>query len=454
MAEILLKEVEVLFERQSRELRNVDVRISGRTIAAVGPGLRVPAGTRIIECRGKVALPGLVNTHHHFFQILTRCLPAGQNAKLFDWLNYHYRVWKHLDGEAFHAAARLAIAELLLTGCTTTADHLYLFPQDVTDDLIESEVIAARDLGIRFCATRGSMSRGQSSGGLSPDDAVESEDRILRHSEECIRRFHAASPLSMCQIHLAPCSPFNVTKELMIESAQLARKHHVRLHTHLAETQNEVDYCHEVYQCTPLELMEELGWLGDDVWFAHGIYFTTEEIRKLAASGTGIAHCPSSNMRLGSGAARVPELLEFGVPVGLAVDGSASNDSSDMLGELRQALLMNRMAYGSEAMSARQVIALATEGSARLLGRNEIGVLEPGRAADIALFDVEKLQYAGAADPVAALLFCGFDHRAWGVLVNGEFVVENGQLVRGDEFEIARAANAAARGVWKRAGVL
>ncbi len=454
MSGILLKGIEVLVECPGRELTGVDLLIEGRSIVQIGPNLPPPAGARVLNCQGKIALPGFVNSHHHFFQILTRCLRGAQDAPLFDWLTYHYPVWKQLDGESFYAAARLAIAELLLTGCTTTADHLYLFPQDVTDDLIGSEVQAARELGIRFAATRGSMSLGQSHGGLPPDDVIESDEKILQHSEACIRRYHDPSSLSMCQLHLAPCSPFNVSRELMIESAKLARAHGVRLHTHLAETRDEVEYCREHYQRTPLEFMEELGWLGNDVWFAHGIYFSVEEIEKLAATGTGIAHCPSSNMRLASGAARVPDLMEFGVPVGLAVDGSASNDSSDMLGELRQALLMNRFTYGAEAMTARQVIKLATEGSARILGRNEIGRLEPGRAADIALFDLEKMQYAGAADPVAALIFCGFDHRAWGVIVNGEVVVEEGRLTRADEHEIAYEANVKARELWKRAGVV
>ena len=454
MADILLRGIEVLVECPGRELRGVDLLIRDRRVHEIGTSLPVPLDTRVVDCRGKAALPGLVNTHHHFFQVLTRCLPGAQNAKLFDWLVYHYQVWRHLDAESFYAAARAAIAELLLTGCTTTSDHLYLFPRGITEDLIGSEVQAARELGIRFCPTRGSMSRGTSHGGLPPDEVVESDERILRQSEECIRKYHDASPLSMCQMHLAPCSPFNVTRELMLESVALARKHGVRLHTHLAETLDEVEYCRQQFQRTPLEFMEDLGWLGNDVWFAHGIYFSNEDIQKLAATGTGVAHCPSSNMRLGSGAARVPDLLEFGVPVGLAVDGSASNDSSDMLGELRNALLANRAAYGSEAMSARQVLKLATEGSARLLGRAEIGRLEPGYGADIALFDLEKLQYAGAADPVAALIFCGFDHRAWGVIVNGEFVVEEGRLVNADESEIARDANSTARGLWKRAGVI
>jgi cytosine/adenosine deaminase-related metal-dependent hydrolase len=454
MAEILLKNLELLLERSGRELKGVDVLINERRIAEIGPALPHALDTRVIDCRGKIGLPGLVNTHHHFFQILTRCLHGAQDAPLFEWLAYHYPIWKQLDAESFYAAARLAIAELLLTGCTTTADHLYLFPQDVTNDLIGSEVQAARELGIRLAATRGAMSLGKSHGGLPPDDVVESEEKILRHSEECIRRYHDPSPLSMCQVHLAPCSPFNVTRELMLESAKLARAQGVRLHTHLSETRDELDYCRAHYRCTPLELMEDVGWVGNDVWFAHGVYFSTEEIKRLAATGTGIAHCPSSNMRLASGIARVPDLIEFGVPVGLGVDGSASNDSSDMLGELRQALLLNRSAYGVEAMSARQVINMATEGSAKILGRNEIGSLEPGCAADIALFDLERLQYAGAADPVAALIFCGFDHRAWGVIVNGEIVVDDGKLTCADEREIAYEANVKARALWKRASVL
>ena len=313
---------------------------------------------------------------------------------------------------------------------------------------------AARELGIRYVGTRGSMTLGDSDGGLPPDDIIETDERVLRQSEEAILRWHDPAPFAMRQIHLAPCSPFNVTKGLMRDSALLARRHGVRLHTHLAETQDEIDFCREQYGRRPLELMDDLGWVADDVWFAHGVHFTDAELALLARAGCGIAHCPSSNMRLGSGAARIPEMLARGVPVGLAVDGSASNDASDMLGELRQALLLGRLAWGSDALTARQVLSLATEGSARVLGRRELGTLAIGQAADVALFELEHLGYAGAADPIAALLFCGYNHTAYTVIVNGAVVVEDGHLTCADETTIRRSAATHAQTLWHRAGVL
>jgi cytosine/adenosine deaminase-related metal-dependent hydrolase len=454
MADVVLKNLDAAFLSRKHEERHVDIHVSGNRIAAVGPNLTVPEKARTVDCRGKVALPGLINTHHHFFQILTRCLPEGQNEKLFEWLLYHYGVWKYVDAEMVDAATRLALAELLLTGCTTTSDHLYLFPPHVTEDLIGIQVMAARDLGIRYGGTRGSMTMGQSHGGLTPDDLIEDDDKVLASCEAVIQRWHDPDPFSMRQVHLAPCTPFNVTQRLLRETAVLARKYGVRLHTHLAETDDETKYCLREFHKRPLEFMEELGWTGPDVWFAHGIHFNDAELDKLSASGCSVAHCPSSNMRLGSGAARVPEMIKRGVGVGLAVDGSASNDSSDMLGELRQAMLLGRLAWGHDALTARQVISMATEGSARLLGRTEIGVLEIGKAADIALFDIDTLAYAGAADPIAALLFCGYNHTAWMVMVNGEIVVEKGRLVRGNEEQIKKFAVTQSRRLWQRAGVI
>ncbi|RPH92920.1 8-oxoguanine deaminase [candidate division KSB1 bacterium] len=452
MGSLLLRNVDALYQRSGVELHGADVLIRDREIAAIGANLSAPEA-RVFDCRGKVALPGLVNTHHHFFQTMTRCLPGAQNDKLFEWLVYHYKIWKYVRPETVEAATRLAMAELMLTGCTTTSDHQYLFPRGMGEDLMGLQVAAAKDMGVRFCGTRGSMTLGEADGGLPPDDLVESDEKVLRESEEVIRRWHDASPFSMCQIHLAPCSPFNVTQALLAESAKLARKYKVRLHTHLAETLEEIIYCKEKYHKRPLQFMIDLGWTGDHVWYAHGIYFTDSELDQLALMKTGIAHCPSSNMRLGSGAARIPDMIARGIPVGLAVDGSASNDSSDMLGELRQAMLLGRVTYGSDALTARQVISLATEGSAAVLGRKEIGVIEVGKAADIAIFDLDQLQYAGAADPIAALLFCGYNHTAWAVIVNGEIVVENGHLTRADEEQIKRNAQREAKALWQRAGV-
>jgi len=451
--EILLRNIAALFQKEEQEFSECDLRISGGRISEIGKNLTAADGVRVLDCTGLVALPGLVNAHHHFFQALTRCLPAAQNAPLFDWLTYHYGVWRHVRGESLHAAARLAISELLLSGCTTTSDHHYLFPPSVSDDLLGIEIEAARELGVRFCGTRGSMTLGESRGGLPPDDLMESDDRVLQRCEEAIAKYHDPSPRSMCRVHIAPCSPFNVTTELLRDSALLAKRLGVRLHTHLAETEDENQFCLEKFGMRPLDYMGELGWLGNNVWFAHGIHFTDDELSRLARAGTGISHCASSNMRLGSGVCRVPEMLAKKIPVGLAVDGSASNDSGDMLAELRQAMLLARVRYGSAALTARQVIDLATHGSACVLGFEEIGTLETGKAADVALFSLDELAYAGAADPIAALLFCGGSHRARHVIVNGEIVVEDGRLAHADEEEIRRAAVREAKNLWQRAGL-
>lgn len=450
--DILLRNIAALFQREGQELSDCDLRISGGRIAEIGKSLTAD-GARVLDCTGLVALPGLVNAHHHFFQALTRCLPAAQNASLFDWLTYHYGVWRHVRGESMHAAARLAISELLLSGCTTTSDHHYLFPPNVADDLLGIEIEAARELGVRFCGTRGSMTLGQSRGGLPPDDLMESDDRVLQRCEDAIARYHDPSPFSMCRVHIAPCSPFNVTTELLRDSARLAKRLNVRLHTHLAETMDENEFCLEKFGKRPLDYMEELGWLGNHVWFAHGIHFTDGELARLARAGAGISHCASSNMRLGSGICRVPEMLVKNISVGLAVDGSASNDSGDMLAELRQVMLLARVRFGSAALTARQVIGMATRGSASILGFEEIGTIEAGKAADIALFGLDELAYAGAADPIAALLFCGGSHRARHVIVNGKIVVEDGRLVHADEDEIRRAAVREAKQLWQRAGL-
>lgn len=453
MTAILLKNIAALFQREGYEQHDCDLRLRDGRIAEIGEGLTASGGARVVDCTGKVALPGLVNSHHHFFQSLTRCLPEAQDSGLFNWLTYHYGVWRHVRTESLHAAARLAISELLLSGCTTTSDHHYLFPPNVADDLIGIEVEAARELGIRFCGTRGSMTLGQSQGGLPPDDLMESDDRVLRACEDAIAKYHDPSPLSMCRIHIAPCSPFNVTRELLRDSAKLARRLGVRLHTHLAETVDENEFCMSQFGKRPLDHMEELGWLGDNAWFAHGIHFNDHELDRLAGAGAGISHCASSNMRLGSGIARVPEMLARNIPVGLAVDGSASNDSGDMLAELRQVLLLARARAGSAALTARQVIGLATRGSASLLGFEDIGTLEVGSAADVALFGLDELDYAGAADPIAALLFCGGSHRAWLVIAGGKIVVEDGRLVHADEEKIRRDAVREAKTLWERAGV-
>ncbi len=454
VARILLRNIYHLVSSAAAEdrQRGVDLLIEGPRIAQIGKNLPT-AGAQVMDASTKLVIPGLINTHHHMYQTLQRNIPAVQEAKLFDWLKALYEVWRFLSPEAIHISTALACAELLKTGCTTTVDHHYLFPQGVSADLIGIQVGAAAQVGIRFYALRGSMSRGKTKGGLPPDAVVQDEETILRSSAELISAYHDDQPFAMHRLALAPCSPFSVSRELMRETAQLARQHRVRLHTHLAETKDEEDYCLDQYGCRPLALMEELGWLGPDVWFAHGIHFNDAELRRLAQSGTGIAHCPSSNMRLGSGVARVPEMLRQQIPVGLAVDGSASNDSSDMLGEMRTCLLLHRVLGGAAAITAPEVLAMATRGGASLLGWPEIGRLAPGQAADVVLIDMQRLDYAGSlSDPLAAIIFCGISHEVHTVIVNGKVVLSEGHLVRIDEKELCAQANRMARKMMEQAG--
>ncbi len=433
--------------------RGLDLLIEGATVKTIGESLAAP-GARVIDASTKLVIPGLVNTHHHMYQTLQRNIPAVQNAKLFDWLVALYEIWRFLTPEAIRVSTTLACTELLKTGCTCSVDHHYVFPQGTSEDLIGIQLDAAASVGLRFCATRGSMSRGRSQGGLPPDTVVQREETILAASEELIGRYHDPAPLSMRRIALAPCSPFSVTEELMRESARLARRHGVRLHTHLAETKDEESYCLERHGCRPLGLMERLEWLGADVWYAHGIHFDDAELALLAQTRTGVAHCPSSNMRLGSGIARVPEMLRRAIPLGLAVDGSASNDSSDMLGELRACLMLHRVLGGANAITAPEVLGLATRGGAALLGWGEaVGTLAPGQAADLALFEMDRLDYAGAlSDPLAAVIFSGCSHLAHTVIVNGEVRLEAGVVKGVDERALARDANRVARELMEQAG--
>lgn len=381
---------------------------------------------RTVRAPYAVAVPGLVNTHHHFCQTLTRACGTGVDAELFDWLRGLYPLWARLDEEAVHTAATVAMAELMLSGCTTTSDHHYLFPLGKTK-LIDAEIQAAREIGIRFHATRGSMSVGESKGGLPPDCVVQSEDAILADCERVIAAYHDPSPGSMLRIALAPCAPFSVSAELMRLTAEMAEHHNVRLHTHLAETRDEEEYCLERFGMRPLDFFADVGWLGSRTWIAHGIYFNGGEIARLGGAGVGIAHCPTSNMRLGSGTAPVLALERAGCPVGLGVDGSASNDSSHMLAEARQALLMHRLAHGAAALSVSRALRMATTGGAQCLGRDDIGSLEPGKRADIALFDLRDIGYSGAEDPVDALLLCS-PARVETLVVNGRVVVQGGEL--------------------------
>jgi cytosine/adenosine deaminase-related metal-dependent hydrolase len=431
-----------VMDDQRTVLRDADLVVEGARVKAVGRRIAVDDADEIWDGSGKVILPGMVNTHHHLYQTLCRNIPRVQDSELFDWLRDLYEIWRHLTPQAIQVSAMTGMAELLLTGCTTTADHFYLFPMELPPDLLDRTVESARALGIRFTLCRGSMSRGKSKGGLPPDEVVQDHDTILKDSERVVAAFHEAGPLAMVQVALAPCSPFSVTTELLRDSAQLARSQSVRMHTHLCETMDEERYCLQKHNLRPLAYMQEVDWLGSDVWYAHGIYFNDEEIAELGRTRTGIAHCPSSNLRLGSGIAPVPKLRKAGVPVGLAVDGSASNDSSDMLAEARMALMVHRVGTGIQSMRAMDALWLATRGGAEVLGRDDIGSLEPGKAADFSMWDLDDVAFAGGLhDPVAALVFCNGRRRANKVVVHGQVVVNDGQLVRVDEHDLVVTHN-------------
>ncbi|HZN74251.1 MAG TPA: 8-oxoguanine deaminase [Micromonosporaceae bacterium] len=418
------------------------VVVDGDRIVAVGPGAFLGDAERV-DGRGCLATPGLVNTHHHLYQWATRGL--AQQADLFGWLTELYPVWAGIDVESVAASARAGLGWLALSGCTTTTDHHYVFPRGA-GDLLAATVEAAGAIGLRFHPGRGSMDLGASAGGLPPDDLVEDTDAALVATEEAIDRYHDPSPSAMVRIAVAPCSPFSVTERLMREAAELARRRGVRLHTHLAETVEESTYCAERHGCTPVEYAERLGWLGDDVWLAHGVQLKAAAVARLAATGTGVAHCPSSNARLGAGIAPVRDLLDAGAPVGLGVDGAASQEAGQLGAELRQALLAARLRGGPTAMTAREALALATTGGARCLGRaDELGSLEPGKLADIALWRLDTLGHAGIDDPVAALVL-GSPAPVELLLVGGRPIVDRGRLLTADEEELAASARRLAIG--------
>jgi len=398
-------------------------------VQSAGTGTR-PDADEVVDLGGAVVTPGLINTHHHLWQNLTRA--RAQDESLFGWLQALYPVWAAIDEQAEYAAARAGLAELALSGCTTVFDHHYLFPPG-RSGLLEAEIRAARDLGVRIVASRGSMDLGESDGGLPPDSIVEDRDDALAATE-------AAAQLAdgdLVEIAVAPCSPFSVTKELMRESADLARRLELRLHTHLAETVEEEEFAQEKFGCTPVEYLEELGWLAEDVWCAHCVHLSGDDVAKFGRQDVGVAHCPSSNMRLGAGIAPVRELLDAGVRVGLGVDGSASNERGDLFLEVKQALLVARARGGPKALTARDALRLGTRGSAAVLGRGDIGQLATGKRADFAVWRTDGLELGGASDPVAGLVFAG-PHRVGRLYVGGEEVVRDGHLVRGDEVEIAR----------------
>jgi cytosine/adenosine deaminase-related metal-dependent hydrolase len=436
MGTLLVRHAAVVVTMDGRRREIADGGIFARDgwIELVGPTAELPAtADEVLDLSGHVLLPGLVNTHHHLYQSLTRAVPGAQDAGLFDWLSTLYPIWERLTPGDIRVSTQIGLAELALSGCTTAADHLYLFPNGCR---LDDEIEAAGAIGVRLHASRGSMSLGRSAGGLPPNSLVEEDDAILADTQRVIEEYHDPRPGAMIRIVVAPCSPFSVTRDLMKASADLAREYGVRLHTHLAETADEEAFCRQRFGMTPLEYAHDVGWVGDDVWFAHAVHVDAGGVRRMAASGVGVAHCPSSNMRLGSGIAPIAAYLEAGVPVGIGVDGSASNDGGHLLGEARQALLVARLASASSAplMSVRTALELATVGGAAVLGRTDIGALEVGRAADFCAIRLDRLGYAGALhDPVAAVLLCapGPVEETW---VHGRPVVHEGRLV-GAELE-------------------
>jgi len=453
MPSLLVRHATVLvtMDGQRREIADGGLFARDGWIEQVGGTAELPAAAdEVLDLRGHVVLPGLVNTHHHLYQTLTRAVPAAQDADLFRWLKVLYPIWARMRPEDVRLSTQLGLAELALSGCTTSSDHLYLFPNG---SRLDDEIEASRSVGIRFHAARGSMSLGESQGGLPPDSVVESEEAILRDSRRLIETYHDGQAGSFLRIVLAPCSPFSVTADLMRESAALARAYRVRLHTHLAETMDEERFCLERFGHRPLAYAESLDWSGDDTWFAHAVHIQPEEVSRMAAAGIGVAHCPSSNMRLASGVAPVRRFRAAGIQVGLGVDGSASNDSSHMLAEARQAMLLSRLGEasapqvdgGGPLLTARQALEMATRGGAAVLGREDIGALEPGRCADFIAVDLNTVGFAGAwHDPVAALIFCAPSGVAYSY-VHGRQVVDRGELTTLDLPPVIEAHNRAAR---------
>ena len=421
----------------------VNLFIRDGVIVSIGPDYH--QADTVLDASSMSVYPGLINTHHHLYQLFSRNLPEVQKMELFPWLVTLYEVWKGLDEEVVAWSSLTGFGELLKTGCTTCFDHHYVFPHGA-GDLIAAQFRSASQAGIRFVASRGSMDLSKKDGGLPPDSVVQTIDEILADSERLVRVWHDPSPYSMRQMVLAPCSPFSVSGDLMRESAKLARSLGVRLHTHVAETRDEEQFTLEKFSMRPLAYMESLGWVGPDVWYAHGIHFNDAELRLLADTGTGVAHCPISNMKLASGVCRVPEMLKLGVPVGLAVDGAASNDGSDLLEELRGCYLLHRLHASAAAPTGYEVLKLATRGSARLLGREDIGCLAPGKAADCFLIDLSRLSLVGAQfDPMSVLGTVGFKGNVDYTIVNGVPVVQNGELTTFDEAEAVRSANRVVR---------
>jgi cytosine/adenosine deaminase-related metal-dependent hydrolase len=455
MSTLLVKHATILvtMDDHRREISDGGLFVRDGFIEQVGLTHELPqVADKVLDLSGYVVLPGLINTHHHFYQTLTRAVPAAQDANLFNWLKTLYPIWGRMNPEDIWISTQTALAELALSGCTTAADHLYIFPNG---SRLDDEILAAKETGMRLHAARGSMSLGESKGGLPPDRVVEDEDFILKDSQRLLETYHDPHPGSMVQVMLAPCSPFSVTADLMRQSASLAREYGVRLHTHLAETQDEEVFCVEKFGYRPVGYMDSLNWIGNDVWFAHSVYANQDEINLYAKTGCGVAHCPTSNMRLASGIAPILEMLQAGVKVGLGVDGSASNDGSHLLEEVRQAMMVSRVRAGllgaslsapnaGSLMTARQALEIATRGSAAVLGRDDLGSLEAGKCADFCAIQLERLDYAGGLhDPVAATVFCA-PVRVDYTVVAGKTVVEQGEIVTIDLDGLIKKHNQAA----------
>jgi cytosine/adenosine deaminase-related metal-dependent hydrolase len=426
MPDILIRNADIVVTMNAarQELLSADIHLRDGVIQAVGSSLTAP-GAEVIEAKGCIVTPGLVNTHHHLFQTLTRAVPGGQDALLFGWLKTLYPIWSRFGSEEMYVSAKVGLAELALSGCTLTSDHLYLYPNGAR---LDDTIAAAVETGLRFHPTRGAMSIGESAGGLPPDALVEREPAILGDMIRVVDKFHNAEPGAMVRVGLAPCSPFSVSRELMRDTALLAREKEVMLHTHLAENDEDVAYSLAQFGCRPGQYAEDLGWVGPDVWHAHCVKLNCSEVALFARSKTGISHCPCSNCRLGSGIAPLRAMRDTGVNVGLGVDGSASNDAGNLIAEARMAMLLQRVARGADAMSAREALEIATLGGARVLGRDDLGSIEPGKRADLAVWDMSGIEAAGSWDPVAALVLCG-PNRVRDLIVEGRQVVRGGEML-------------------------
>jgi 8-oxoguanine deaminase len=454
MTTLLVKNAYIVtMDDHQREIPDGGLFIRDGFLEQVGETSQLPQNAdEVLDLDDHIVLPGLVNTHHHFYQTLTRAVPAAQDANLFNWLTTLYPIWARLNSEDIFTSTQTALAELALSGCTTASDHLYLFPNG---SKLDDEIAAAQEIGLRIQASRGSMSLGQSQGGLPPDSVVDSEDSILKDSQRVIQQYHDAKPGSFVQIVLAPCSPFSVTRDLMKQSAKLAREYGVHLHTHLAETEDEEQFCLQKFGHRPVGYMQEVDWVGGDVWFAHAVWVNDEEIQVFGRHNCGVAHCPTSNMRLASGIAPVKEYRAAGVNVGLGVDGSASNDGSHLLAEVRNAMLVSRVKEGitgyslsndpdRKLMTAREALYLGTRGGAAVVGRTDIGSLESGKCADFFAIDLNRLGFTGMHDPVAAIVF-GQPVNADYTVVGGKFIVKEGQLCTADERKLTERHNKAAK---------